>query len=145
MVNTSVCSASDHMRYFFESGLRFSCQQCGQCCTGEPGTIYVSSWEIENIALFWGVSVAVCIKQALLPYKDSYTIKERPNGACLFYQNGCTIYPVRPNQCRSFPFWIQTMRSAYAWKQTAKVCPGIGHGRLYTREEILAVLESSFL
>ncbi|MFO7875947.1 MAG: YkgJ family cysteine cluster protein [Desulfovermiculus sp.] len=143
MVKPSALTASDHMRYFFDSGLRFSCQQCGQCCTGESGTIYVSSFEIKKIASFWDVSVTVFIQQALLPYKESYIIKERPGGACLFYQDGCTIYPVRPTQCRSFPFWTQSMRSTYAWKQAARACPGIGQGRLYSREEILDILEWS--
>lgn len=136
-------AVSDRITYFFDSGLRFSCQQCGECCTGEPGTIYVTSLEITSIADFLHLSIQDFTNQALYPYRDSYTIKERPDGACLFYDTGCIIYPVRPAQCRSFPFWLQTLRSPYAWKQTAKTCPGIGYGRLFSREEILAVLESS--
>ena len=40
-----------------------------------------------------------------------YYIKELRTGnnyACLFFdreKNGCGIYPVRPEQCRTFPFW----------------------------------------
>lgn len=136
-------SISNQMAYFFDSGLRFSCLQCGHCCTGEPGTIYVSSQEIERISFFLDVSIHTLIRQTLLPYRDSYTIKERRNGACLFYEQGCTIYSVRPSQCRSFPFWRTILRSPYAWKQTAKACPGIGQGRLYARKEILDILESS--
>jgi len=137
------CSISDRIAYFFDSGLRFSCQQCGQCCTGEPGTIYLSGKDTQNIADFLHISIQDLIRQALYPLKDCFSIREDRNGACLFYDQGCSIYPVRPAQCRSFPFWVQALRSSYAWKQTARSCPGIGRGRLYTREDILDILEWS--
>lgn len=141
MFNHPEWSVSDRMTYFFDSGIRFSCQKCGTCCTGEPGTIYVSSQEIQQIADFLHLSVQDLINQALYPYTNSYSIKERLEGSCFFYDRGCSIYPVRPAQCRSFPFWTKTLRSAYAWKQAARACPGIGNGRLYTRDEILGILE----
>jgi Fe-S-cluster containining protein len=140
MLKGSLHTISDRMTYFFDAGLHFSCRQCGQCCTGDPGTIYVSSREIERIAVFLGLTVPDFTRHALLPFKDSFTLKERTDGACLFFHNGCSIYPVRPAQCRSFPFWLKHMRSTYAWKQAARACPGIGQGRLYTREEILDIL-----
>jgi Fe-S-cluster containining protein len=143
MDNTQPAGISDRMTYFFDSGIKFTCRQCGQCCTGETGTIYTAPVELQPIANFLHLSVQELIGWALYPYKDSYSIKERADGACIFYSGGCSIYPVRPAQCRSFPFWITTMRSAYAWKHTVRACPGIGHGRLYTRGEILAILDWS--
>ncbi|MFW5971550.1 MAG: YkgJ family cysteine cluster protein [Desulfovermiculus sp.] len=134
---------SDRMSYFFDSGIRFTCQQCGKCCTGEPGTVRVDFQEMVKIADFLGISIHSLKLRFLLPYNDGLTVKEAPNGSCLFFDQGCRIYPVRPQQCRSFPFWLKYMRSTYAWKQAAMACPGIGQGRLYTREEILDILEWS--
>ena len=35
------------------------------------------------------------------------TLRERANGDCVFWDRkaGCTVYPARPAQCRTWPFW----------------------------------------
>lgn len=129
--------------YFFDDGLYFKCIQCGDCCTGEPGTIYVSAAEIESIAAHLQLAVDEFRAVYLYPYKDSYSIKEDHRGHCLFYQEGCTIYPLRPLQCRTFPFWFSNVRSESRWRRIADQCPGIGHGKRYSREEIIKIARST--
>lgn len=136
---------SDRCCTVFDQGVRFACQQCGSCCTGEPGTVSVSRDEMIRLADHLGLSVPGLIEACLDPFRDSYTIRERIGGDCLFYDRGCTIYPVRPAQCRTYPFWVKNLRSEYAWKQVCRECPGIGHGPLYSREEILDILEGAVL
>ncbi|MGA1869565.1 MAG: YkgJ family cysteine cluster protein [bacterium] len=126
--------------YFFDSGLHFECQRCGVCCTGEPGIVYVSPSEITRISNFLGLSQATFIKKYLYPFRDSYSIREDPKGNCYFYKNGCTIYPVRPAQCKSYPFWFHNLRSEESWEKVSTECPGIGKGRLYKKEEILSLM-----
>jgi Fe-S-cluster containining protein len=46
------------------------------------------------------------------------------------------VYPVRPRQCRTWPFWESNLRSPETWAETCRVCPGSGTGRLYQIEEI---------
>ena len=68
---------------------------------------------------------------------------ERPNGDCIFYraeEARCSIYGVRPSQCRLFPFWTEVMRSEGSWASYAKSCPGMNDGRLYSASEIEALL-----
>ena len=68
---------------------------------------------------------------------------ERPNGDCIFYraeEARCSIYGVRPSQCRLFPFWTEVMRSEESWASYAKSCPGMNDGRLYSASEIEALL-----
>ena len=48
----------------------------------------------------------------------------------------CMIYPVRPSQCRMWPFWPSNLANPAAWNETAQKCPGINRGRLYSCEEI---------
>ena len=137
-------SLSDRIHYFFDDGLRFQCQQCGRCCTGEPGRISVSATEKTRIARFLGISLSRFTCDALLHLPDD-SIRELDNGACYFYNQGCTIYPVRPAQCQTFPFWFKNLRSHYAWKQIARECPGIGQGPVYTREQILDIVQHASL
>ncbi|MFW6054367.1 MAG: YkgJ family cysteine cluster protein [Thermodesulfobacteriota bacterium] len=132
---------SDRCFYFFDQGLRFECQRCGACCTGEPGTVYVAPGEVGPIAAHLGMGQAALVRDLLYPFRDSYSIKEDARGNCLLYSDGCRIYPVRPVQCRTWPFWFKNLRSRYAWKQAASQCPGIGKGPVHTRKEILALLD----
>jgi len=131
-------------RYFFEGGLKFECRRCGACCNGAPGVIYVSAGEIDPIAGFMDLDKDVFVERCLYPFQDSYSIREDETGRCIFYENGCAIYPVRPMQCRTFPFWVQNLRSIRDWRRVASGCPGIGRGHLYTTEEILEILDASY-
>jgi Fe-S-cluster containining protein len=130
--------------YFFDTGLRFTCIQCGRCCTGEPGTVYVAATEIGPIAAILGLPAADLIAEMLYPFRDSFSLRETPSGNCVFFDGGCRIYPARPRQCRTYPFWFSNLRSRYNWKQAAAACPGIGQGPLHTREEILALVRETF-
>jgi Fe-S-cluster containining protein len=129
--------------YFFDAGLDFTCRQCGACCTGEPGTVYVSADEIRTIAAFIGIPAEAFMDQWLFAFKDSYSIQEEPNGNCPFFKDKCTIYPVRPLQCRTYPFWFANLRSEGCWARTTARCPGIGSGRHYSRDEILASIHAT--
>jgi Fe-S-cluster containining protein len=131
--------------YFFDKGIRFVCRECGTCCTGDSGVISVSSEEVEDISAFLKLSRGVFIKTYLYLTINGYSIREGIGGNCLLYENDCRIYPVRPEQCRTYPFWIKNMRSEAKWNEVQNVCPGIGAGRLFTKKEILEILEKSKL
>jgi Fe-S-cluster containining protein len=45
-------------------------------------------------------------------------------------EDGCSIHPAKPTQCRLFPFWPEIVSSLKAWRRTARLCPGIGQGPL---------------
>ena len=55
-----------------------------------------------------------------------------PRGAnCSFLKNdGCSIHPAKPTQCRIFPFWPELVDDKREWRKTAAWCPGIGKGKL---------------
>lgn len=126
--------------YFFDDGLCFQCTRCGACCTGDPGTIYVGPDEIASIARLLGLSTERFVSAYLYPYKDSYSIREDAGGRCLFFDDGCTIYDHRPLQCRTFPFWFSYLRSESRWRELQHQCPGIGRGRRYAKDEIVALV-----
>ena len=127
--------------YFFDKGLRFKCRQCVHCCTGDPGTIYVNDEEIRSISRHLKMARNKFVQKYLYPFKDSFSIREKPNGDCVFYRKtGCRIYSVRPQQCRTYPFWIENLRTEKRWQHTQKECPGAGRGRLYPKARILDLL-----
>jgi hypothetical protein len=50
---------------------------------------------------------------------------------CPFLEaSGCAIHPVKPTQCRIFPFWPELVESPLEWKRAAQFCPGIDQGPL---------------
>jgi len=132
-------------RYFFDQGLFFECRRCGTCCTGAPGTVYVGPLEVPTVARYLELPASVFTATYLYPYKDSFSIREDARGNCLFFKNGCTIYPVRPLQCRSFPFWFSNLRSEKSWEHVRRQCPGIGKGRYFSRSEIIKLARQTMM
>lgn len=124
---------------WFQEGLRFTCTQCGKCCTGEPGVVWVNDEEIEALAKFRGEPVHQVAALYTRLVRGRVTLREKANGDCVFYdrQKGCTVYPVRPRQCRTWPFWESNVASPEAWQRTTEICPGSGRGELIPVEEIL--------
>ena len=69
-----------------------------------------------------------------------FSLIERPGGDCIFWDKsaGCTVYPARPVQCQTWPFWPENVESPEDWDHVRSVCPGSGHGRVYTVDEIVS-------
>jgi Fe-S-cluster containining protein len=95
--------------------------------------------EIEALARHLRLTTAEFGKRYLRRVGPRYSLIEKPGGECVFYDRGCTVYPVRPLQCRSFPFWGDNLKSRRAWEEAARECPGMGEGRLYTTAEIVRI------
>lgn len=125
---------------WYKDGLRFQCTQCGDCCTGAPGYVWVNQAEVEAIAAELGESDVEA-------FEDMYvrkvgirrSLREFPNGDCVFFDTEnrkCTVYNARPRQCRTWPFWDSNLKSPAAWAATCEVCPGSGKGKLYQIEHI---------
>ena len=123
---------------WYKDGLRFRCTRCGNCCTGEPGHVWVSAEELAAIAEYRGEPVEEVVALYTYVAYRGRSLREKGNGDCVFYDRhaGCTIYPVRPRQCRTWPFWESNVRSPEAWERTCQVCPGSGRGDLIPPEEI---------
>lgn len=130
---------------WYQNGLAFSCTQCGNCCTGAPGAVWVTDEDVAQIAEFTGESIGEVrlFRTRLIAGRRSLT--EYANGDCTYFdpQNrGCRIYPVRPIQCRTWPFWEGNVETPADWERTKKVCPGSGRGQIVPVEEITRRLES---
>jgi Fe-S-cluster containining protein len=123
---------------WYADGLRFTCTQCGKCCTGDPGFVWVNDDELAAIARFLRVPLDEVRDRFTRRAKGHRTLRETANGDCVFYdaKKGCTIYPVRPPQCRTWPFWESNLETPHDWERTERDCPGSGEGELIPLEEI---------
>jgi uncharacterized protein len=123
---------------WYQDGLRFRCTRCGNCCTGAPGFVWVDADEIAAIADHRGETLQQTSALYTRSANRGRSLREKANGDCVFYDRaaGCTIYPVRPRQCRTWPFWESNLRTPEAWQQTCEICPGSGKGELISAEEI---------
>lgn len=126
-------------RPWYREGLRFECTQCGDCCTGEPGHVWVDQQEIEALARRMQMEVDVFERKFVRTVGIRKSLVEYSDGDCIFLDpetRGCSVYEQRPVQCRTWPFWDSTLENRRAWKETCDVCPGSGRGKLYSFEEI---------
>jgi Fe-S-cluster containining protein len=124
---------------WYQDGLRFGCTRCGRCCSGpEPGFVWVNDEELAAIAAFLGEPLPQTIEVYSKRFGWGRSLREKANHDCIFYdkEQGCTIYPVRPRQCRTWPFWESNVATPADWQQTCEVCPGSGQGDLISAEEI---------
>src|SRR3954454_20260637 len=140
---------------WYADGLKFTCQQCGNCCTGGPGYVWISDEEIQRLAEYLKLSQQETIEKYCRRINGRLSLKEVRRGPlydCVFLteqkvepgngdrvvqpKRGCSIYPVRPLQCRTWPFWDGNLASASAWKRAGKGCHGIDRGRAFSRDEI---------
>jgi len=132
------CEMSDSLPWYHE-GLRFECTQCGNCCTGAPGVVWVTEDEMRSIAEFRGLSIGEMRIHYTRLVGGRMTLREFANGDCTFLDpqsRRCTIYPVRPAQCRTWPFWNSNLESPETWTRGQSVCPGMGKGELVSLEII---------
>lgn len=112
---------------WYQQGLRFECTQCGKCCTGSPGYVWLKDDEIDAIAAFLQITRSQFCRLYTRSVNSRIALVElKKNYDCIFLDNKkCRIYPVRPSQCRTFPWWPQNLSSETAWKETAEICEGI--------------------
>lgn len=132
--------------YAAEGGLRFSCTGCGDCCTGEPGAVWVNEDEITALAAYLGMEPAAFEREYVRRRGMRRTLYERFDGDCILFDEetrGCSVYPARPVQCRTWPFWERNVDGQRSWQQTCEECPGSGKGELISVEKIRARVEET--
>ena len=124
---------------WYHKGLRFECTRSGNCCRthGEYAYVYLSEDEIRAASRFLGGSRAEFV-ETWCEEEDGWILlrADRPECPFLGPDSLCRIHPVRPAQCRAWPFWEENLERE-TWEGAVKACcPGVGRGRLYTRAEI---------
>lgn len=124
---------------FWENGLQFQCQGSGRCCVshGGYGNVYLTKEDRQRLSQHLGVSQGTFTRTHCEQKHEIWKLKDRADKACVFLQDKkCSVYEARPTQCRTWPFWPEVLEPKRWNKEVASFCPGVGKGRVWTREEI---------
>lgn len=128
---------------WYQEGLRFECTRCGNCCGGgTPGYVWVDDEEVMRLAEGLGLSEKE-LRQRYTRNVPGWglSLKEKEGYDCVFYDRarGCTVYPDRPRQCRTWPFWDRVLCSPRTWEIEAESCPGMDQGPVVDLVQIEAL------
>jgi Fe-S-cluster containining protein len=127
---------------WYEKGLRFSCTECGKCCTGAPGYVWVTAADVARLAKAKGLTPDAFSKAYVRRVGGRLSLQERANGDCVMLEGKrCSVHEVKPRQCVTYPFWSETVDRPEDWEAEAAKCPGVGSGDLYTAAEIDALVQ----
>jgi Fe-S-cluster containining protein len=140
-------------RPWYADGLSFACTQCGNCCTGPSGYVWFTPDEGQRIADRLGIEEREFRRRYAKRRFGKWTLGEIKRDTdvydCVFLkhtesgQRVCSIYDVRPTQCRTWPFWEENLASPEAWDQAAVGCPGMRRtdGKHYSFDRIQLTVE----
>lgn len=119
---------------WYHKGLRFECTGSGNCCRnhGAYAYVYLSDREVVAIAGFLGLEIGDFLARHCR-IEDGWTVLAMDQPACPFLTeaNRCSIYPVRPKQCATWPFWQENLVERVWNDEVTRCCPGVGQGPLF--------------
>lgn len=142
----------DETTEWYADGLSFACTQCGNCCTGAPGFVWFNDEEAKAMADFLGLDEREFRQRYSHRKFGKWTLDERKNDRgdydCVFLRRDeqgrslCSVYAVRPMQCRTWPFWRENLTTPDHWKDASQTCPGMraSAGDFYPVEQIRIIL-----
>jgi Fe-S-cluster containining protein len=119
---------------WYAEGLRFECQpDCGNCCVnhGDYAYVYMEPGDAQRLARFLGLRMAE-FRRRYTEVDEEYLVLRMDQPACPFFEERrCKVYPARPTQCRTFPFWKSHLTSPGAWRRLRGFCPGVDRGEVH--------------
>ena len=136
--------SQDRPAPWYADGLRFECQtDCGACCTnhGSYEYVYLNDAEIRKLSSHLELEIDVFLERYTV-CESGWVVLRMDEPDCPFLDGAsCKVYPVRPVQCRTFPFWKENLRSRRRWERLAEFCPGIGRGAKHDLLQIRSDLD----
>jgi len=131
------------MAFYITTPIRFKCTQCSQCCYGgKYAYVRANDDEIKAIVDYLQIDKNQFTEKYLIKLVDhGYGIKMKTSqtarltgkkGHCMLLNNKgkCSVYPVRPIQCRTYPFWPEILSSEQYWNDEVTRCEGINQGEV---------------
>ncbi len=132
---------------WYANGLRFECTQCGRCCTNHGAYTFVNLTyaDADRIAAHLGLARPEFLREHCEVEPGYFPHLRNEGDACRFLtpEGHCAIYPVRPKQCATWPFWRENL-AREAWDGPVRdCCPGVGQGPTYPAEEVERIADET--
>ncbi|MCD6273852.1 MAG: YkgJ family cysteine cluster protein [Deltaproteobacteria bacterium] len=102
----------------------FDCTKCGDCCKGYGGA-FVTPDDIIAISDYINAEPEHFIEKFCQISGGKPLIAQGENGYCVFWDEVCTIHPVKPRMCKEWPFIKAVLLDIENWHIMASLCPGI--------------------
>ena len=112
----------------------FECRMCGDCCQGFGGT-YVTEDDIKAIAALRHEDPKTILAKYCEMAGSKPVLARGKDGFCIFFdrEKQCTIHPVKPRMCRTWPFLKTLIKHPENWDAMASCCPGMKKGIPHSR------------
>ncbi len=135
-------SSTSHDDQWYADGLRFTCTQCGNCCTGPAGYVWITDDDVAQMAKHFKLDQPTFVDRYARKVRGRWSLVEHKTEHgydCIFLDRKsepgkalCSIYDARPAQCRTWPFWPENLTTPQAWEDVKRQtpCPGMDSGRL---------------
>ena len=122
----------------FLEGLRFECQGSGNCCTsrGSYGYVYLDAYDRQRLAKALGITTRNFTSRYCEKTDGYWHLKDRDQDCAFLKDRRCSVYPGRPTQCRTWPFWPENLNPRVWTTEIASFCPGVGKGPKVSAAEI---------
>ena len=114
------------------------CQRCSNCCRHDEGYVFLTKQNAMAIADHLNMSLKEFMEKCcrLVDHSEGKVLclKEKTNYDCIFWSDGCIIYPVRPTQCMTFPYWPFLVNDKKLQEEEKHRCKGLGKKGDHTLE-----------
>jgi len=117
----------------------FACQMCGDCCHGYGGTV-ITAKDSARIAAYLGIGRSDFQSRYCGRSGSKSILAQKSDGRCIFFDEFCTIHPVKPRMCRLWPYLPAVLTDVRNWRVMADVCPGMRTD--VSEEEIIAQVKA---
>ena len=131
---------------WYEEGLPFTCTACGNCCKsrGEYSHVYLREEEVTAIARHLEMDPVEFVRTQVR-VEDGWISLLPGLYQCQFLDDAgrCTVYPVRPVQCRTWPFWDINLNQKTWTEEVNATCPGSRDGALHGADVVDAIAKAT--
>ena len=132
MTESSNAVSGETQGPWFKDGLQFTCTQCGDCCTGAAGVVWVTDDELLEIAEYLDKPIGEIRLFHTRIVRGRVSLTEFANGDCTFFDpkaRNCTVY--RPDRCSVEPgrSGIRIWKVRHRGRKSVTPAPGPGRGR----------------
>jgi Fe-S-cluster containining protein len=117
--------SNENLKKYIEGEIKFSCLECGTCCA-IGGYVFISKNDVKKMAEHLGMDPDNFFKRYVRKEGNRLRLNCDYDEPCVMQEdNKCAIYPVRPNQCKTFPAWLELIKFEENLLDACTYCRGL--------------------